>query len=356
MKIALAYILAHSVWQYYDTDWMATTWTSETIEFIWENEDSLPGRLFPSKPYLSVQFGNEDPYFGEYSTMEGVIHYYPRIRALGIMLVEIGIGSPLPKPDREHQGQSLAATTNQNLTQAFRCLNKGNLWENFEFPDYRDAVKDCLDPKTFIFHGEAEETQQGLEYRRDMLYRKVVSRLKELLEGTKWMEQLTNNTIGPLNTSIRNTPVQQVDQQSLNDGLWGQQDHKKPKKPRTEVDKAEKDAKEWLSRMQKLSGLLATSPGRSSTRARIAILDTGCDDDSTFFHLPSHGSRLKGWKDYVGGSEERVDQHGHGTHLASLIMRIAIDADVYIARVAADATQLSTTSENVAKVKPFCKK
>lgn len=359
MKTVLAYILAHSVWQYYDTDWMTTTWTSETIQFVWESDNSLPGHqglLFPSKPYLSVQFDNKDPYFDEYSTVEGLIHYYPRIRTLGIMLVEIGIGSPLPKKDREHQAQSLAATTNQYLTQAIRCLNDGKLWENFEFPDYRDAVKDCLDPKAFTLYGEAEETQQGLRQRRDMLYKKVVSRLKELLEGTKWMEQLTNNRIDPLNTSIRNTPVQQVEQGSPNAGLRGQQDNKKPRKTRAEVDKDEKEAMKWLSRMQKLSGTLAAPPRHSFTRVRIAILDTGCDDDSPFFHLSPNISRLKGWKDYVGGSEEWVDRHGHGTHLVSLIMDIAIDADVYIARIAADATELSTASENVAKVKSFCSK
>ncbi|KAK4059079.1 hypothetical protein Trihar35433_11175 [Trichoderma harzianum] len=352
MKTVLAYILAHSVWQYYDTDWMTTTWTSETIQFIWESKNDLPGHqglLFPSKPYLSVQFDNEDPSFDEYSTVEGEIHYYPRIRTLGIMLVEIGIGSPLPKQDREHQAQSLAATTNQYLTQAIRCLNDGKLWENFEFPDYRDAVKDCLDPKMFSLYGEAEETQQGLRQRRDLLYKKVVSRLKDLLEGTKWMEQLTNNRIDPLNTSIKKSVVQQVKQHSSNDGLWGQQDNKKTKKTRAKDGKDEKEAMKWLSRMQKLSRILSATPGHSTRRVRIAILDTGCDDDSPFFHLPSNISRLKGWKDYVDGSEERVDKHGHGTHLISLIMDIATDADVYIARVAEDATGLSTASENVAK-------
>ncbi|KAL7930206.1 hypothetical protein V8C35DRAFT_313804 [Trichoderma chlorosporum] len=352
MKAVLAYTLAYSVWQYYDTDWMTTTWTSETIQFIWESENSRPGHqslVFPSKPYLSVQFDNEDPFFDEYSTVEDEIHYYPRIRTLGIMLVEIGIGSPLPKQDRGHQAQSIAATTNQYLTQAIRCLNDGKLWESFEFSDYRDAVKDCLDPKTFTLYGEAEETQQGLRQRRDMLYKKVVSRLKELLEGTKWMEQLTNNRIDPLNTSIRRTPIQQVELRSPNDALGGQQDDKKPKKTRAEGDRDEKEAMKWLSRMQKLSQTLAAPPGRSSSRVRIAILDTGCDDDSPFFHLSSNVSRLKGWKDYVGGSEERLDKHGHGTHLASLIMDIAIDAEVYIARIAADATELSTTNENVAK-------
>ncbi|KAL7965773.1 peptidase S8/S53 domain-containing protein [Trichoderma sp. SZMC 28014] len=356
MKTALAYILAHSVWQYYDTDWMTTTWTSETIQFIWESKDGFSGHqglLFPSKPYLCVQFDNEDPSFNEYSTVKDEIHYYPRIRTLGIMLVEIGIGSPLPKQDRERQVQSLAATTNQYLTQAIRCLNDGKLWENFEFPDYRDAVKDCLDPRMFTLYGEAEETQQGLRQRRDMLYKKVVSRLKDLLEGTKWMEQLINNRIDPLNTSFQKSTVQQVKQHASNDGLLGQKDDKKAKKTRAKDDKDEKEAMKWLSRMQKLSGILSAAPGHSTRRVRIAILDTGCDNDSPFFHLPSYSSRLKGWKDYVDGSEEWVDKHGHGTHLVSLIMDIAIDADVYIARVAADATELSTASENVAKVRSF---
>jgi hypothetical protein len=274
------------------------------------------------------------------------------------MLVEIGIGSPLPRQDRQRQTQSLAASINEDLLLAIRCLNDEKLWRDFEYPDYRDAVKDCLDPAAFtlIQNGERENLD-GLRQRRDMLYKKAVSRLKGLLEGTKWMEQLTQNAIGPLDTSIGNGPVQQVEHRPSSNGPWGR---KTPKKPHTEDDKNEKEARIWLSRMQQLGRILTATSGmargHSSSRVRIAILDTGCDDDSPFFHNSHNVSRLKNWKDYVGGSEEWADSHGHGTHLASLVMEIATDADIYVARIAADPTGLSTASDNVAKVEDFSRK
>lgn len=36
MKVVLAYILAYSVWLYYDCDWVRTTWNKETIRFMEE--------------------------------------------------------------------------------------------------------------------------------------------------------------------------------------------------------------------------------------------------------------------------------------------------------------------------------
>jgi hypothetical protein len=52
--------------------------------------------IFAWKPYFLVRFGKKDPDFGDYSTVKsGEIHLYPRIRALGVMLVKIGLGISL---------------------------------------------------------------------------------------------------------------------------------------------------------------------------------------------------------------------------------------------------------------------
>ncbi|OQE82071.1 hypothetical protein PENNAL_c0038G02092 [Penicillium nalgiovense] len=104
MKVVLAYIIVYSVWKYYDSDWMKTKWTSETIQFMKESRNNECSeerpKLFTWKLYLSVQFNNEDPNCHEFNKIIGGVHDYPRTRALGILLVEIGIGSPL------HKGES----------------------------------------------------------------------------------------------------------------------------------------------------------------------------------------------------------------------------------------------------------
>ncbi|KAK6603922.1 extracellular alkaline serine protease [Botrytis cinerea] len=337
MKLTLAYILAQSVWQYYDSDWMKTTWTSKTIYFMKEgkgNTSSKQGNLYAWKPYLSVRFGDANLESSEYSNIDGEIHHYPRVRALGIMLVEIGVGSPLHSSDQERQGQPPAAKINEDLLLATQYSKDEWRWKDCDYPKYLSAVKHCLDLGIFASapcmselggKGDAE----GLKQRRNILYDKVIFPLEEVLQGTGWMEQLT--TIGPLETPIKN--------------------FKSPKKIRT---KSEKAAIKWLSRMQHLNEELVSrnppmEPNNSPAPVRIAVLDTGYDDRAIFTFQQDNQHRLKGWKDWVDQSDQPKDFHGHGTHLVSLVMKIAPKAHLYIARVAKSPSDLLTSSENVAK-------
>jgi hypothetical protein len=52
-------------------------------------------------------------------------------------------------------------------------------------------------------------------------------------------------------------------------------------------------------------------------------------------------------------SREPVDTDGHGTHLVSLIMRIAPEADIYVARVAESSARLESCRAKVAKVRIY---
>src|ERR1700753_1902806 len=120
MKLSLAYIIAQSVWQYYDSDWMKTAWTSETVQFMKEYcniNDNEQGNIYIWKPYLSISIGADENKISEYSDADGEIHRYPWIKSLGIMLVEIGLGSPLAQ---EHQSPNLDFAINHNLLLAIQ--------------------------------------------------------------------------------------------------------------------------------------------------------------------------------------------------------------------------------------------
>ncbi|KAL4985727.1 subtilisin-like protein [Aspergillus falconensis] len=348
MKLVLAYIIAYSVWQYYDTDWMKTQWTSRTIQFMRENNTSGgQGKLFTWKPYLSVQFNDEDPECKEYTKIDGVVHGYPRIRALGIMLLEIGIGFPLHRD--EYRSQSLAAKVNSELFAAFNYTRNAKYWKDFDYPAYINAVRHCLEPGTFNQANYAEicsssrEWKEGLKQRRNFLYDQVVFPLEDLLQGTKWIEDFTE--IAPLHLPSKATAIQEL---ALTPEDSGEHKVLKPQKKRT---RSEKSASKWLSRLKGFHKELALLAGSSSLsrRVRIAILDTGCDDNVPFFFFSHVEGRLKGWKDWVDGSDQPKDCHGHGTHLVSLVLKCAPEADIYVARVAASPSQLLDSSENVAK-------
>ena len=88
----------------------------------------------------------------------------------------------------------------------------------------------------------------------------------------------------------------------------------------------------------------------SHTRIRIAVLDTGYDPNAEFFVNRDRRARLRGWKDCVADSQDPGDEHGHGTRVLSLLMKMAPMADVYVARVAKNSSGLERSSESIADV------
>ncbi|KAH0538095.1 hypothetical protein FGG08_005307 [Glutinoglossum americanum] len=339
MKVTLAYILARSIWQFYDSSWMNTKWTGESIQFMREcrpDVDGGQGNLYAWKPYFSVRFGEVDSEFVEFSDADK-FHRYPRVLALGIMLVEIGIGSPLRKREEGF------AKMNDDWVLATMHSEHEEPWPDFDYSKYRTAVKNCLDRNIFVsapfIPGQKrKEYQESLEQRRRILYDRVVFPLEELFHGTGWADELT--TMGPMKSASRpppEAPVLEPSQPTTSKG-------------RTALD-SQKKSKRWLSQVDTVSTELFHSTGVqniSPVRVKVAILDTGYDDDAPFFH--SRRSRLSGWKDWVDASDEPQDSNGHGTHVVSLVMRTAPQALVYVARVAKDTKHLLEASENIAKV------
>ncbi|KAK5167686.1 uncharacterized protein LTR77_007385 [Saxophila tyrrhenica] len=112
---------------------------------------------------------------------------------------------------------------------------------------------------------------------------------------------------------------------------------------------------QWLNRIAESDFnrdvVLAYSSKRGSIKAervKVAVLDTGYDPDASFFDRP-RTDRIKGWKDWADGSEISVDESGHGTHVVSLLMKVAPYADVYVARVARNVDGLGGAGESIAK-------
>lgn len=74
-------------------------------------------------------------------------------------------------------------------------------------------------------------------------------------------------------------------------------------------------------------------------RIRIAILDTGVDSENKMIrdslkpHLITKQIRIKERKSWVGSDEQYQDICGHGTHVARLLLRIAPEAELYIAKI-----------------------
>jgi hypothetical protein len=187
-KILLAYILARSVWQYYDSDFMKTNWTTESIQFMREHQyegniDKDREKIDPSTPFLAFTSTEWSLHASieQYQTGD-VLHHFPRILALGIMLADVGRKNPTRVA---HLAISAEAQINKNLAK-YQDILKSPTWPSLDVrnPDiktrFRNAVRTCLDPKVFHVTSPKSRAQSCVEKRRDIIYRRVVFPLEQL--------------------------------------------------------------------------------------------------------------------------------------------------------------------------------
>jgi hypothetical protein len=113
--------------------------------------------------------------------------------------------------------------------------------------------------------------------------------------------------------------------------------------------------KYWLEQIDRINaglGLLASS--NPATPIKIAILDTGCNTDADFFStFTADDERLDGdhWYDWVRNEARPIDEHGHGTAIVTLMLRMVRNAEIFVARVAKDTEGLQHAEDNIAEVR-----
>lgn len=355
MKLVLAYIIARSFWQYYDSPWMNSKWSSDTVHFLPErhaSEDdggedagySSDGKdLYASKPYYVVEFADEPGVFMEYCDAYSVIYRYPRILALCIMLLEIGRGESLSIDE----SLSIEAALNKNWNLAKRLVDKPRAWGDFDYVEYRKVVSQCLNRKLFDDVGQVDaDTQPGFDIvsRKAVLYECVVSPLENLLKVLGFWDNLYDMAPidprgpGPMLGIPAPAPI-----------------------PSQLGDTEAHHSADWLHRLANINNhifKLSRQPGRSNhTKGRpirVAILDTGYDPEAVFFSVSGRRQRLKGWRDFVASSDVPIDETGHGTHTVALVMKAAPFADIFVARVAKEKGSLRNATENIRDVSRLC--
>ncbi|RTE69939.1 hypothetical protein BHE90_015668 [Fusarium euwallaceae] len=378
MKAWLAYILAQSVWQFYDSDWMKTRWTSETIQFMSEYSSPLykdETNVFASKPYISVRFGDNDPDACESSSTFNELHRHPRVRALGIMLVEIGIGSPLSRPEKDYDDESEIGKINADWLQAREYSDLEKPWPKFDYSKYRTAVKSCLDQDIFATSpfmptANSQELADGLKKRRKILYDCVVFPLEQLLQGTGWKDELQN--IGPLRSHAKplprlaghpteastHLPSRSIPRAFLQDeaisslrGTGGMPNPMDMKESallgdgegigiNTDRRRYEKTRK-WMKDFKNLS--MELDIGLSRERLRVAILDSGIDYCHSDLYKDSRIKDMVSWVD----EEPGVDTCGHGTHIAGIILSLTENVEIYVGKIT--MSRKFTDKEPIAK-------
>ncbi|KAK4169925.1 hypothetical protein QBC43DRAFT_306849 [Cladorrhinum sp. PSN259] len=348
-KLILAYILANSFWKFYGSDWMASRWTAESVHFFRRgqgndegDEDSLSDSFLEESPYFSLTQTDNAPLLADYLETGGYLHRYPRLLALGAILVEIGRQKRMKGANRTKVSWfNSVEETNQCFYNIKRALDSAR-WPELDLQEearkvYRTVVEDCSNPKIFQNLINPLERQDGLtvDERRAIIYRKIVLPLRNLLEKFEWVDKSGQ----VLDSNLREGPSSRGTATLLNTS-----DHQN-----TSRDKAEL----WLRKIQEseVTRSLCASfkQNRALGRIRVAVLDTGYDPSSIFFKAPDRRRRIQAWKDYVSSDSLRLDVDGHGTHVLSLMMKVAPAADIYVARVARGTPDLASSTLNIAE-------
>lgn len=360
-KVTLAYAITQAFWQFYDTELLYGKWTRDSILFMPE-EYSHAGQL-PNKAYLSVRFDlleDQPEYLGERS----LVHRYPRILSLAILLLEIGLGRPL------HFGTHTTVLTqvNSDYEVARRGLSELREipWKNFANKDtYVQVVEDGLKNTNYridevVYKSDqapknletntleavklhARETEE-IRKRRKIIYDKVVWPLQWLAETGFGINSYTHNYL-ERKSSLGSDPTQP------------------PKIARitgTPTFHAGKriDPYHWLDSLKEINAHVKKlqiqhrdrAKGSGTKAIRVAVLDTGYDASAPLFENSNRSGRIKGWEDFVSSSTEPTDSYGHGTFMTSLLVEAAPVADIYVARVAESTDALQKRQSEVAQV------
>ncbi|KAL7797031.1 hypothetical protein V8C43DRAFT_277981 [Trichoderma afarasin] len=390
LKLILAYILAKSVWQFYDSDFMNIRWTTRSIQLFREKEDedddNEPGVDWaPYYDFSSVPMAAEDS--KEQLPPGQFLHRYPRVLALGAILYELGQKKRGQKPTKASALRSPTDPTNpptieKRVNDAVskirkRVQNKGwpdiGLKDIQVMEDYRAIVANCVSKDLFkldlketppnswsqYFLGTTEELEEVLTVseRRAIIFKKIVAPLKEMVQSAGLADQLGNiqrsQVAGEIARLKEEILVSEEPESvaALNDTTLVSQ--VSPCGTQDGQTASESEAEVWLNQIkgtQVMEDVVSAFQKKKLTtnRIRIVVLDTGYDPDAVFF-LNRDRKRRIFWKDFVEENQpEAKDENGHGTHILSVLMKVAPAADVFMARVARDTQDLPNATENIA--------
>ncbi|KAK4076881.1 hypothetical protein Purlil1_12536 [Purpureocillium lilacinum] len=362
-KIVLAMQLAYALAYYYEGGWLSGRWQPANICFFrW-------GSRIPCKPWLKISL--HDSTKREASRPVG--HPFPQLLELGILLLELQLGQSLDSFLGKRPAKNVLEKWAYATTTFFGKLHGGSFILSRH---YRHAIEFCLKPN---------KVPKESSLLREEIYNNVVLPLEEaILESNLSDQALEALDLGLIKrvaincpglserrTPARETasaipvgdvagievqgptsqPLEEFTSSELEEGfeLFGDEEELEPDKDRSKAsDSWIKNVKNIIDdRIGKLAHL------SSPRRVKVALLDTGIDLKHAYFDGEYPCGRIKSvrsWVDGKEGAEEQQggDESGHGTFIASLLLSLGPNVDLYVARVSKSRSFRKGTAMNVA--------
>jgi len=178
MKNILFYLLAKGVWQFYDSRLMPQEWTKDSVEFLFEHRNNTVG-VFLNQPLISTQHRSQPR--PEDGRANSIIHAFPKIRELGIMLLEIHLGKGIDSYRTKYSkwlvdGRPTTATDFRIAKEVFEC----EVGKNDAVPKaIRQVIGKCLDDRNF--RPATQKDKQDTSHVRGIIHEDIVRPLESLL-------------------------------------------------------------------------------------------------------------------------------------------------------------------------------
>jgi subtilisin family serine protease len=87
-----------------------------------------------------------------------------------------------------------------------------------------------------------------------------------------------------------------------------------------------------------------------STRIKVCVIDTGLDERHPAIQAAKTFKAIKERRSFMVQSNGTEDFSGHGTHMVELILKSSANVEIYIAKIADDATVPQDEIEIIADV------
>ncbi|KAK5655318.1 hypothetical protein OQA88_5885 [Cercophora sp. LCS_1] len=329
MKNILLYLIAKGVWQFYESQLMNDQWTKDSVEFLFEhrqrNGESTVG-IFLNQPLVSARTACPTLKNGSVSDMIVLSHAFPKIRELGIMLLEIVLGQGIDSfrskyPQFLKRGQP---SPSGDLLIARRLYEERVKRDDKLFRPIRDAIGKCLDDQAF----KAMPKDRGNpNFVRENIYEKVVRPLESVLHFYDDRDDVDPIIMSPQPGS---TKTGKLHSGYTKHGIVREPKHQGNNTSRNKTGLH--DSENWFDKMDQLNVLLRPTarerdPKYENNRVKIAVLDTGI--------VPDLWCRDEGsYRDFVDGQDQHPqDGPGHGTNTVRLLYKVFENPVIYVARV-----------------------
>ncbi|RDL36320.1 uncharacterized protein BP5553_05672 [Venustampulla echinocandica] len=374
----LAVVLANSALQLSGTPWLPASWGIDDIYFLGSENNAIALRPTILAPFVSGEVDTDEVNLTQLELATDLgsecIHPNRHILALGIVLLELFFKTPI---QTFRMPEHLTATGQVDANTDYWAATMAWEQEDWDVHDrYKEAVRSCL-----YWPEDRESNFDSLSLHK-ILYNEVVRELEEELEAYKLTVPKLDAYLRPYKlaanfSSQEAQSVQPVTNHSLADNMLesqletSSQHHHSHELPwlssnshagsiihcqenqyrRTVFSFFDNNeprlgsaahADDWFRLYRAKVRPLLPHYSSPSGRVKIAILDTGIDLGEDV--ISSLTDRIIKNESFLVDDKSTDDLDGHGTHVAGLILRVAPNSELYIARIAKNQSLLDKIS------------